>query len=150
LLHGDAADELQRLAVLFVRAVGEIEAEQVDAGADETAQNLLLGAHRPESGHDLRSAFHGRKYTDPARRGGRATISLPETEGGACSKVSKASSRTFSRSSRARGRSPPRRSTPRCVRSVSLSWRRTSICGWSSRSSSGYASVRSAPRCWRA
>ena len=50
LFGGDLADAAQGLAVLLLRAVGEVQAKQVDPGADEPPQHRLIrGSPAPGS-----------------------------------------------------------------------------------------------------
>ena len=63
LFGGDLADAAEGLAVLLLGSVGEVQAKQIDPGADEPPQYRLIPAHRPEGRHDLCSSFHGAEYT---------------------------------------------------------------------------------------
>src|SRR3546814_14087195 len=50
----DRADGLIALSMVVVRAVAEVEAEHIGAGAKELADHLLAGAGGAERGEDLR------------------------------------------------------------------------------------------------
>ena len=56
LFAGDGADHLDELGLLGVGAVGEVEAGDVEAGADELAEELGRAAGGAEGGDDLGAA----------------------------------------------------------------------------------------------
>ena len=62
---GDVADRANDLEVLLVRAVGEVEAEDVDPGLDEPLEGLGAAGGRSDGGDDLRPA-HGVTSIKPA------------------------------------------------------------------------------------
>jgi hypothetical protein len=59
LLEADLADHVDEGLLLFMGAMGEVEADNVNAGPDEIAEDGFCVGGRAESGNDLCAALRG-------------------------------------------------------------------------------------------